>query len=200
MRRGQLTTIDPGDGTELAVHYLGRGAHATAYQHGLTVYLLVDEDDNMKEALELFVPDGTPHVPPVKRLGTVCKRGKCRNVYTMPYYRTVTAKDKEAWAVVKLLESTRLELHRTRFVATGKCLSVYGIELMYEVIQATRTKVPESVTEALEALSYAGSNYGCGVTFEFGRRNIGVDERGGVVFRDVLFDAAKVMAKWRVCR
>lgn len=202
MRRGERREITV-DGKAFEAEYLGAGHHARAYRAGDTVYLFVHgEGECMKDAVAEWCSD-MPHVPVVKRHDETRVRGREYRVYSMPYYRNVTAKDASAWAVLRTLSEAAERIRRAKYMG-DRPLTTWGIYFAQDVIEDTRGKVPESVSEALTELMNAGSNYGSGVTFEFGRRNIGVDAEGRIVFRDILFDAEKVyrelVAKSKRCR
>lgn len=190
--RKQTRTIQV-DGKPIEGEYLGRGHYATAYQCGQTVYLLVKEDEHMKEVISQWIED-VPHVPAITKHEDVQVRGKWFQVYSMPFYRTIRASDREAWAILKTLSEAAERIFRAKYL--GK-LEVDGAYFNRDVIEETRGQVPESVTEALESLADAACNYGCGVSFEFGKRNIGVDDAGRIVFRDILFDAEKMGREMR---
>lgn len=205
MKRGDICTIKIDDRPR-QVSYLGAGAHAKAYRDGDAVFLLVhDEDEHMKEAVEMWCSP-MPHIPDIKRHDAQTGRGgKEIQVYSMPFYPNITASDREAWAVLKTLTEAAERIRRARYgYRCERNLYQWGLYFARDVIDDTRGKVPETVSEALTELMNAGSNYGSGVTFEFGRRNIGTDGQGRIVFRDILFDAEKVqreqMAEMRARR
>ena len=201
MRRGDQRTITV-DGKPLEAEYLGRGQCATAFR-GLAdgrVYLFVSEDDHMKNAVEMWTTDGMPHVPQLKRHADDKARGKFRQVYSSPFYPTRTAEHREAWATYKTLKEAADRIRRAKYLGGwqpgGRSLLTDGLYFFQDVIEDTRGKVAESVTEALVELMNAASNYGCSITCEFPVRNLGVDDAGRIVFRDILFDAEKVQRQW----
>jgi hypothetical protein len=49
---------------------------------------------------------------------------------------------------------------------------------------------------AIEQMNYAASNYGSDITYEFGVRNLGVDQDGRLVLRDVLYSPVVVRRVW----
>lgn len=192
MKRGDARTIAV-DGKEIEATYLGKGRHATAYRAGDTVYLFVfDEGEHMKEALALFGPDDSPHVPKITTHEEQHARGKYLKVYSMPFYRNITAKDADAWKILKTLADAAERIIREKYMFNEKPLHQWGQYFMNDVIDATRGQIPDSVTEALQSIADAGANYGMGIAFEFGKRNIGVDDAGNIVFRDIIFDSEKI--------
>jgi hypothetical protein len=200
MRKGDPRTITLPDKSQVAAAYLGKGRHCTAYRRGDDVFCFVVEGDYSKDIIAEWVEDGLPHVPVVEKLGEVYHRkGECRKVYRMPFYPNVTAGDEGAWKCLRVLAESAERVFRAEYVAKGRALAVDGAYFARDVIDATRGEpwVPESVAVALESLADAMANYGCGWAFEFGKRNIGTDPQGRIVFRDIMFDAASVERQWR---
>ncbi len=191
MRSGDVRAIEV-DGERFAAEYLGRGAFATAYKRrdGRVFLFVRDGTDYSKECLAGC--DSNPHLPEVKRHDETYIRGRYFQVYSMPYYRKLTAADGEAWAHYRALAAAR-EVAVPRYTYE-RPLSSWGLYLIQDVLDATRGEVPESLTRALQDLMDNAANYGCGMTCEFVRRNLGVGEQGQLVLRDVLFDAERV---WR---
>jgi hypothetical protein len=189
MKRGDRRTIRVDD-KDLEAEFLGKGHYCTAYRAGDTVYCFVVEDEYMKEVISQWI-ENVPHIPAIRKHDDQQIRGKWFQLYSMPFYRNITAKDREAWAALKVLKESAERLFRQEY-CQAKPLAVHGAYFNQAIIEDTRGKVPESVTKALEELASAAQNYGCGVSFEFGQRNIGVDDQGRIIFRDILFDAEKL--------
>lgn len=177
--------------------FLGRGHYCTAYRRGDVVYCFVTEGEYMKDVIyEQFDHEKpTPHIPAIDRHAEQFTRGKYLKVYSMPFYPNATAKDKDAWPVLVTLRKAAERIFSEKYGWKAP-LAVNGAYFNRDIIEATRGEVPESVSEALQELADAAGNYGCGVSFEFGRRNIGVDTQGRIVFRDILFDAEKIEREW----
>lgn len=189
MRSGDSRTLTI-DGNSVNATYLGKGRHATAYRFGDTVYLYVAEDEYMKDVIADGLWDtDSPHIPKIAKHGDVMIRGQWRKVYSMPFSRTIKASDGEAWKGLRTLASVAEKIFRERFA--GK-LHIEGAYYNRDIIEASTGLVAASVTDALDKLADAAANYGSGVSFEFGKRNIGVDADGRIVFRDILFDAEKM--------
>lgn len=197
MRRGDVRDIVV-DGNKFPATFLGKGHFCSAFRASNVlgfddrVFCFVDEEDYSKE---VFLDNGCgtgpmAHLPEVRKHGDAFNRGVYKSVYSMPYYEPLTAAHKEAWATYRTLIAAREKL----FPKYGfkKPLEIYGANFNRDLVEATTGKVPESVTTALDELANAACNWGCGMTMEFAPRNLGVDEEGRIVFRDVLFDAQKL--------
>ena len=184
MKRGDLKLIQV-DGKEYPAIYLGCGRYCRAFLVEETVYCFVRAEEHMKECVSMWC-DSSPHIPPIERHDPV--NGVYTQVYSMPYYRNIQASDKEAWEILKTLQKA----HSRAVAESPGSIYLFGADINRKIINLVRTQIPDSVVEALENLADAACNYGCGVLMEFGRRNIGVDSEGRIVFRDVLFDAEKL--------
>jgi hypothetical protein len=204
MKHGDIRTVILPSNDSVECYYLGRGRHATAYRASFAnwVYLVVHDDgEYMKDAVANWAHD-IPHVPRIIYLGERQQRGRHQRYYQMPYYETIRAVHKEAWAILKTLTRSWGDLSSwgKRASKYARNLPINGLYFFNDIIEDTRGKVPESVSAALTELMDAGSNYGAGVTCEFRKRNIGVDQEGRIVFRDILFDAAKLDREMRALR
>lgn len=194
MKKGDKRTLRLGDkGCEVPVSYLGAGHWCKAYLMEDGRVLLRCNGDFMKECIKLFTHE-LPHEPKLERAWDWESATSDEQVWIMPFYRTITAKDKAAWAIMKELERARMDVFHAKM---HECLWVkheriewYGIDMMNQAID--KANVPEDVKEALQDMADAASSYGQSIFFEFAPRNIGVDENGQIIFRDILFDMEKV--------
>jgi hypothetical protein len=191
MRSGDRRTITV-DGKKLDAEFLGQGHYAKAYRVGDDVYLFVTEC-YMKEAIEGI--EG-PHIPKVERHDVVSSRsGEDTYVYKMPFFEPLTPKHAAAWAQFR-------ELQRATEEAKEALAEEYGqkgrsFRLIYDGYAVNDrlidiAQVPASLKTALRDMASNASNYGAGVTFEFAKRNLGVDKSGNLILRDVLFDSEKL--------
>lgn len=166
--------------------FLGKGFFTTAWDAGDGTVTLISTDP-LKEAIALFSDQSLPHVPKVERLE--CDRPDGSQAYRMPRYEQLVAKHKDAWKIYRELKKVWTEqackpLHEPR-LAWDK--SILILDLLRE-----RGAVPVPVTDALENMLDAASNYGSGVALEFSPRNLAVDGTGELVLLDVMFDAERV--------
>jgi len=172
------------NGREIQATYLGAGHYAKAFRDGSDVYILV-KDCLMKEAIAMFA-QGHVHVPVVEKLDSLPDEETV--LYRMDYYEPLTSAHKTAWQHFRALQ---------RILEDARSTRDFGHDIMNAVCDGAReAKLPDSLIEALEALTIAGSTYGDGVCFEFAQRNLGVDEQGRLVLRDILFDADKIQREY----
>lgn len=205
--RGDARTITV-DGKKMDATFLGKGHHATAWLVGETVYLFVG--DAMKELLWIGLDHGNqtdPHLPQIKRHDDDPRTGK--QVYSMPYYKPLTAQDKSAWADYK---AVKLALEQ----AQEEIRKQYGMNFAYRLHNAEiadrvfvgpppagmktwGVSSPEFIF-SVQRLSSMMPNYGMGVGFEFAPRNLGVDREGRLILRDVVYDAEKLYQEYEAKR
>jgi len=120
------------------------------------------------------------------------------NVYKMKFYKDLSPSDKKAWIDMKILHKLRadgmrevLDDYRKK---TGKpaSLTFLGSEAAKRTVSLARTKLKKNkeMVQALESL-YAGicSQSDPSLTFEFNKRNVGVDEDGHLIMRDPVYSA-----------
>lgn len=181
MKRGDMRTINI-EGNPLLVEYLGKGHYCTAWRHKNNVFLFV-KGDYLKEPLLSL--QGMKHIPKLEQL----ESSNDALIYKTLFYPNITAKDKKAWGHYKSL-SEALENARKQIQEKHgwQRLQSYG----HEINNFVAEQFSGSLGTALKELVYEACNYGSGVTFEFAPRNLGVDSKGNLVLRDVLFDAEKI--------
>lgn len=192
MRKGDVRKIVV-DGKAMEATFLGRGRYAKAFQHGETVYLFV-KGCYMKNALTEFA-ESMPHLPAIVQHDSEEDRDGAVYVFSMPFYRTLTAGDIRAWADYKELKRANEQAYKE--VCGGmpgfkdrRSLQTHGYEVNRRMIDLAQ--VSDELKAALSELADAICNYGSGCTFEFAPRNLGVDAEGRLILRDIAFDSEEV--------
>lgn len=169
--------------------YLGSGQYCKAYTDGIIVYLLVPFDEYGKDILRACQHAANKHIPKIEYIDDLADKGL--RLFKMPYIRTITAKDKIAWGIMKALEKSRLEQWTIEARKANKeKRSKSGYDISFATI--ANTDIPASVKEALELILGSMANYGASFCFEFNKRNIGVGSKGNIIFRDCVFDIDKL--------
>lgn len=159
--------------------YLGCGHYAKAYRVNDDVYCFVN-GDYMKEAIQDMDSTHVPKIEWVQSNGEI-------EVYKMPFYEPIKTSHKAAWADLRLLRKLWDEIPPVKGIA-------WNSDRNWELVKRLRALSKESLADAIEAIQNEIGNYGSECTFEFSRRNIGVDESGNIVLRDVCFDPRRL--KW----
>jgi hypothetical protein len=173
MRKGEKTIIGV-DGVGYPATYIGRGKFSRTFRVGDRV-VYYTKGDCAKEVLAMFGERRT-HLPEIIRHNDVVVydkhwREKYRwQVYSSPYYRDVTAKDKEAWRLVGILYKTWLSVPKDEF---------------FEFLRS-RKDVPRSIVRDLEYIYEVSRNCGNKIYFDLHRKNFGVNEYGTLIFRDAI--------------
>ncbi len=192
------------DGSPVEVERIGKGRYTTAwatvaYGDGSKVrkvYLQTSEKDASKEILASL--SGKPYLPEIERLGNF--EGDYQ-LYVMPRYRKVTAKDTPAaWAQLK-------ELVRLRELAVSWALQRRGArwdgydlnDCFWEALQEEPHGLPGELVESLAELLDAAANYG-EYAVEFRRANVAADPAGRLVLLDPLYDVAEVRESHKAAR
>lgn len=176
MRRGDKRTIEI-DGQKFEAEYLGKGMFSTCYRVENTVYSFTNNDPG-KEILNLWVND-SPHTPKLERHDD---KGD-KQVYSMPYYRTLNSGD-PAWEHYKKLK--RL-LDNSRKIEFGKPLGLILQDNLTRFQDAIENSdLPKELKEAVCDIVSACFNYDK-VNIEFAPRNLGVSENGNLILRDIIF-------------
>lgn len=162
---------------------IGKGEFATAYRsidNPSIVYVITPEGDYVKEILKQC--NGV-HIPAMHYVDEYESRGKVYTIWQTEYSNRLTAKDKDAWAIAKILRNT--------WESTFK----YGLKKdqwhsrCYNFIETLRndSRIPESVVHDLDVIYGWATCYGPNFLFEFPARNLGVKDDGTLVLRDIVF-------------
>jgi hypothetical protein len=174
MKRGEKTVVEV-DGVKYPATYIGRGKFSRTFRVGDRV-VYYTKGDCTKEVLAMFGERRT-HLPEIIRHNDVVVydkhwREKDRwQVYSSPYYRDVTAKDKEAWRLVNILRGVWLSISIDKF----------SLEFL-----RLRKDIPRSIVRDLEYIYEVSKNCGDKIYFDLHRKNFGVNEYGTLIFRDVI--------------
>ncbi len=181
-KRTIVLTSEYASAPTIEAEYIGRGRYCEAYRNGRDVYLLSSEADLGKEiACSL---ESMTHLPTCEYLGWVGDR----RLYKMPYYRTVTASDKKAWAqyerVLKAWQGADRDIN-----FSARLDYDYGYGLLITVRDAlSGTSLGRAVGEIADRCA----DYGASWTLEIAKRNCGVGQGGNLILRDCWFDPQEV--------
>ena len=178
MKSGTQTTIVLRN-EKIEATYIGSGRHAKAYRVKDDVFLFV-RDCLMKEAIAGIEH---PHVPVLKHVENKNEVG----IWMMPFYEPLTAKNRAAWSQYR-------ELKRCASEAVPRVINsnpkMHHADLGYMMARhvCENADVNATLRSALDEMIEKAKDYGEGISFEFDKRNLGIDEEGRLVLRDVLYD------------
>ncbi len=178
MKKGTQTTITV-NGKELEAIFLGKGQFSKAYRVGDFVYTFT-KNDYSKEAVSMWAIENE-HTPTIERIQIIDDN---THIYRMPYYEPLNAKDHPtAWAIRKELQNVKTQYF---WDFARQHNNYWGFDLSNKVIECAN--VSDTIKECLQSMIDAFMNYDVNPCFEFPKRNLAVDDKGNIIFLDVLFD------------
>jgi hypothetical protein len=121
-------------------------------------------------------------------------------IYKMPFYRDIKKDDKFAWVEMKRLHKVRDDTMHQMYdifkMSTGKkgSLTFLGNKAAKLACVVGKNKLNVMLWSALKTI-YDNIKPGhLGVTFEFNRKNLGIDVNGHLILRDPVYDAEITVA------
>lgn len=178
------------DGQQYEAKYIGKGQYSKVYQVGDRV-VMYTRGDCAKEVLAMFQYDRMVHLPELIRHENVTIRpGIVWYVFSSPYYRNVTTKDKSAYRLYKALKLYHKEWWDIEYpkMTRRTMEGIYRMESFVNYLRNVNDKhITNSAIQALQELVDVSSNCGGQVDFDIEKRNFGVNEYGTLIFRDLVF-------------
>lgn len=144
---------------------------------------------------------GNPYLPRIDFIMDTYVAGpeldKMCRIYKMPYYRDIRQSDKKAWLDMKRLHKYRADgMHQvyeeyTQDTGNDPSMTFLGNEAAKRCLAlASQGLKNKALLDALLRLYVAlQSKHRPGLTFEFNKRNVGVDQAGNLVLRDPVYDS-----------
>lgn len=173
-------TITLDSGEIVQVERIGKGRFSTAWRSGETVYLKTSDADYSKEIMSVLAEDSprNRHLPECKFLSHDDGQFKW---YVMPFYKPLTAKNKQAWDDFKALSKVSEE-HNSYKAEAADIRQNFQDEVL-------ASNFSQEIKDAVVQLCDAAANYG-DYSIEIARRNCAVDTDGNLILLDPLFDLA----------
>ena len=186
MKHGDLVDIKL-DNKKYKGVFLGKGRFSKAYliKTNKGSYVILYGEDCIKDVLALWGDKSNPHEPKIWRYGT--------NIYLMPYYRPLTKDFEHAWREFKVLHTVwakpMTETDDYRFLPSYTIdFSYKRIDRFIHLLETEYKKyISQGIIEALKNIYDTVVNCGPNISFEFAPRNLGVDNNGKLVLRDIAF-------------
>lgn len=173
------------------VKLIGKGSFTRVYrgtEDTSKVYLISASGVYDKETLCMASEnDNNSHLPIVRRRGDFTYRGGDYYIFETVYTVKPTKENSlHAYNTAKILDSIWVNKFRSRFNYRRKH-DMHSV--CYDFIEYLRenNSVDESVIDALDTIYTWASHYDSNMFFEFPMRNLGVNDNGELVLRDVLF-------------
>lgn len=175
------------DGYEFPAKYIGKGQYSKVYQVGNRV-VYYTRGDCAKEVLAMFQYDRIAHLPEMIRHDNVRTNRSMWYVFSSPYYRNITKKDRSAYElrrnIIEAFNAFRQKIQRHEYRTYG----FIGMEDFVKYLKVYRPDIPKSVVRALQEIVDIASN--CSqedMGFDFHPLNFGVNEYGTLIFRDPFY-------------
>ena len=188
MKRGTRTQVEI-DGVWFPAKFLGKGAYSKVFQVGNRA-VMYTRGDCAKKVLAMYLYDRLAHLPEIVQHENVYGlRGDPWHVFSSPFYRDVTRKDKSAYELMtKMIRfynkhggDAPLGIRGMQyFVNTMK--EELDFDNMYRPVKA----FPRSVIRAMQELVNVSSGCGGKISFDIHQKNFGVNDYGTLIFRDIV--------------
>lgn len=169
------------DGQEYEAKYIGKGQYSKVFRVGDRV-VYYTRGDCGKEVLAAYQYDRMTHLPELIRHENITTVRGIWYVFSSPYYRNVTTKDRSAYELMKRIIKWFKVAYR-RFHAYEGNVVMQGIVMYLE----RESDLPKSVIRALQEIVDIASNCGNNVGFDLHKKNFGVNEYGTLIFRDPIY-------------
>lgn len=172
------------DGRRYPAKYIGKGQYSRVYRVGDRV-IYYTRGDCSKEVLSMYQYDRMTHLPEIIRHENITRvPGETWYVFSSPYYRNVTMKDKSAYELMKEIIRVSGEAF-----SEGYRQGFRGLDLMLLIVSIMKRspEIPRSVVKAMQEIVDVTSNCGDAVGFDLHRGNFGVNEYGTLIFRDPVY-------------
>jgi hypothetical protein len=173
------------DGQEYQAKYIGKGQYSKVFRVGDRV-VYYTRGDCGKEVLAMFQYDRMAHLPELIRHENITTVRGVWYVFSSPYYRNVTSKDRSAWNMMKKIILWHSEFI-TNIHGSGSGKVSHNVDKMQEFVEFIVDDFPHSIVKALQEIVDVASNCGQGVGFDLHKKNFGVNEYGTLIFRDPIY-------------
>lgn len=213
MIKGQKVELDF-RGTKLWFRFVGAGATTYCFREigdEKLVYLFIPDikfkdgssfEDTTKDSMvkAYNYNRANPYLPNLTyvardfvggpELNTYCK------IYTVPFYRDITKKDKAQWLEMKKLHKVRDDTYHAVYDDYKKktkekpSMTFLGNECARAACILAKEKLNIVLYSALKTLYDNIDKEHVGITFEFNKKNVGInDETGHLILRDPIYDS-----------
>lgn len=175
------------DGKLYKAKYIGKGSYSKVFRVWDRV-VYYTRGDCGKEVLAQFQYDRMMHLPEIVRHENIIVRpGSIWYVFSSPYYRNVTKKDRSAWELMgDIVKSYNYYASIMTYKGFHKENDIYFMQKFVDYMREGKY-VKYSIVKALQEIVDVASNCGEGVGFDLHAKNFGVNEYGTLIFRDPIY-------------
>jgi hypothetical protein len=200
MKKGSIRTKIVG-GQKLSLSFLGKGQFTECWHDTKTGHVYQWSVDVVKDCIEKWADQDNKHVPVQERIDYL---DDGRLLFKAKFYRPLMARHKTAWKQFRILEAAREEAVKQLYTMNNvghygdmsyrQFWTSRGHQVASLTIDLVRDELPEELIDALESIYGAASSAGSGMTFEFAKRNLAIDEEENLILLDIAFDSDKAGA------
>ena len=154
---GRKSSVIEVDGRQYKAKYVGRGQYSRVFRVGDRV-IYYTRGDCGKEVLAMYLYDRMAHLPDLTRHENITTSRGTWWVFSSPYYRNVTKKDRSAWEMMRDIVKWANYYH-----SKGYQIGKRDINLIDYVVEGMASlNFPYSIINALYEIRNAASNCGIG--------------------------------------
>jgi hypothetical protein len=174
------------DRQEYHAKYIGKGSYSKVYRIGDRV-VYYTRGDCGKEVLAMYQYDRMVHLPELIRHENITTARGTWYVFSSPYYRDVTKKDRSAWELMRSIISGYGQY--SAYMAYKGFHRQNDAHYMQKFVEyMTEGKhIKYSIVKALQEIVDVASNCEQGAGFDLHKKNFGVNEYGTLIFRDPIY-------------
>lgn len=173
------------DGKKYESLYIGKGMFSKVYRVGDRV-VYYTEGDCGKEVLAMFQYNRMMHLPEIIRHDNILSKNEYLYVFSSPYYRNVTLKDRLVYELMSRIMFVESEIFK---MINSSSFRGTNLDLMQNIVVYMREyrDIPRSIINALQEIVNVASNCGDKVMFDLNKNNFGVNDYGVLIFRDPIY-------------
>jgi hypothetical protein len=171
------------DGVSYSAKYIGKGQYSRVFRVGDRV-VYYTRGDCGKEVLAQFQYNRMTHLPELIRHENITTVRGVWYVFSSPYYRNVTTKDRSAYKMM-----AKIVRDGNRAMSALYANGFRDHDLMDYLVDDLNGsgEFPHSIIKALQEIVNVAGNCGQGVGFDLHKKNFGVNEYGTLIFRDPIY-------------
>lgn len=180
------------DGQSYPAKYIGKGQYSRVFRVGDRV-VYYTRGDCTKEVMAMFQYDRMAHLPELVRHSSISTgSGTQWHVFSSPFYRDVKKSDTSAYRLMHHIISVYKEFwnkeRNYQYQAYGRVYA--GLKVMQNFVEYAKEMdavIPRSIVKALQEMVNVVGNCGEAPSFDFHKKNFGVNEYGTLIFRDPMY-------------
>lgn len=193
------------NGRVFSLEKIGKGAFSVAYrdlenQEQVLIFVRDLQDQNLQDYAKESLADwcysdnhgAIKHLPKMEWLESEYEeKGVFYQVFLTDFYENLSAKHKQAWTQHKQIK----RLFDQALTSRGN--NEHALDQTRRFLKLAEKELDPDLYDALIAVSDAFRNFD-DPSFDFGKRNFGVNREGVLILRDVVFCQEKMRKIWKL--